>query len=139
MNEIVQNKTKRDYMLEELRFDEGTLQHKEEGNFDINISGSKSETVLAGAAAKIATAEEEAVDSVRVLACCGVVETAEESVAAAGVSGQRREEKVEVGLRSPVPAESCCIWAIMSEVFWVSCSCESEKNAYKRQKPKENE
>ena len=79
MNEIVKNKTKRGYMLEQLRFDEGTLQHKEEGNFDVNISGSKSDRVLAGAAAKIATAEEEAVDSVRDLACCGVVETAGES------------------------------------------------------------
>ncbi|KAK9223666.1 hypothetical protein WN944_012112 [Citrus x changshan-huyou] len=80
-------------MLEQLRFDEGTSQHKEEGNFDVNISGSKSDRVLAGAAAKIATAEEEAVDSKRL-----------ENPAVAGVSGQRREENVEVGLKSAVPA-----------------------------------
>ncbi|KAK9204208.1 hypothetical protein WN943_014466 [Citrus x changshan-huyou] len=71
----------------------------------------KSDTVLAGRASEIATAAEEAVDSVRVrgLACCGVVETAGESIAAAGVGGQGREEKIEVGLESAVSGESCCI------------------------------
>lgn len=105
------------------------------------IPGSKSDTVLAVGASEIATAEEEGVDSVRVggLAYCGVVETTRESIAAAGVSGQRREEKIEVGLESAVSGESCCIWANMIEVNLVSCSCETQKIAYKRQKQKEHE
>ncbi|KAK9199134.1 hypothetical protein WN944_014321 [Citrus x changshan-huyou] len=104
------------------------------------ILGGKSDTVLAGRASEIATAEEEAVDSVRVrgLACCGVVETPGESIAAVGVSGQRREEKIEIGLESAVSGESCCIWAKMSKVIRVSCSCETQKIAYKTQKQKDH-